>query len=150
MQETLVWFLSWEDPLEEGMATHPVFLPGESPWAEKPGRLQTMGSQRHNWGTKRTWNKKHAWQSIYLANAKVQAEVQQSLQAVCCKSFEQGNFAPQPCDLLRVPQLLQQEGKSPCSEVGQPHGNTGGFLTRTKFVPKEELLGVPSSENETN
>ena len=29
----LVQSLSWEDPLEEGMATHgnPVFFPGESP-----------------------------------------------------------------------------------------------------------------------
>jgi len=24
----------------------PVFLPGESPWTEEPGRLQFMGSQR--------------------------------------------------------------------------------------------------------
>ena len=24
----------------------PVFLPGESPWAEEPGRLQSIGSQR--------------------------------------------------------------------------------------------------------
>ena len=24
----------------------PVFLPGESPWAEKPGKLQSVGSQR--------------------------------------------------------------------------------------------------------
>ena len=23
-----------------------VFLPGESPWTEEPGRLQSMGSQR--------------------------------------------------------------------------------------------------------
>ena len=32
----------------------PVFLPGESPWAEEPGRLQPMGSQRirHDWVTK--------------------------------------------------------------------------------------------------
>ena len=36
--------------LEEGMAPTPVFLPGESPWAEEPGGLQFMGSQRvrHN------------------------------------------------------------------------------------------------------
>ena len=29
----------------------PVFLPGESPWTEEPGRLQSMGSQRvrHDW-----------------------------------------------------------------------------------------------------
>ena len=32
----------------------PVFLPGESPWTEEPGRLQSMGSERvrHDWVTK--------------------------------------------------------------------------------------------------
>ena len=30
MQGTLVWSLGWEDPLEKGMATTPVFLAGES------------------------------------------------------------------------------------------------------------------------
>ena len=29
IQETQVWSLSWEDPLEKGMATTPLFLPGE-------------------------------------------------------------------------------------------------------------------------
>ena len=31
----------------------PVFLPGESPWKEEPGRLQSMGLQRvgHNLAT---------------------------------------------------------------------------------------------------
>ena len=33
-------------PLEEGTQPTPVFLPGESPWTEKPGGLQSMGSQR--------------------------------------------------------------------------------------------------------
>ena len=36
----------------------PVFSPGESPWIEKPGGLQSMGSQRveHHWVTKHsTW-----------------------------------------------------------------------------------------------
>ena len=36
----------------------PVFSPGESPWIEEPGGLQSMGSQRveHNWVTKySTW-----------------------------------------------------------------------------------------------
>ena len=28
-QETWVWSLGWEDPLEKGMATTPVFLPRE-------------------------------------------------------------------------------------------------------------------------
>ena len=30
MREMLVWSLGWDDPLEEEMATTPVFLPGES------------------------------------------------------------------------------------------------------------------------
>ena len=30
MQETWVQSLGWEDPLEEGMQSTPVFLPGES------------------------------------------------------------------------------------------------------------------------
>ena len=32
----------------------PVFLPGEAPWTEEPGRLQSTGLQRvrHNWATK--------------------------------------------------------------------------------------------------
>ena len=31
MWETWVQSLGWEGPLEKGMGTHPVFLPGESP-----------------------------------------------------------------------------------------------------------------------
>ena len=38
--------LGWEDPLEEGMATDSNFLPGESPWTEEPGGLQSTWSQR--------------------------------------------------------------------------------------------------------
>ena len=46
VKETWVRSLGWEDPLEEGMATDSVFLPGESPWTEEPDGLQSMGSQR--------------------------------------------------------------------------------------------------------
>ena len=35
----------WEDPLEEGMATHSSVLSWRIPWTEEPGRLQSMGSQ---------------------------------------------------------------------------------------------------------
>ena len=38
--------LDWEDPLEEGMATHSSILAWRSPWAEEPGRLQSIGSHR--------------------------------------------------------------------------------------------------------
>ena len=40
-QETQVQSLSWEDPLEEGMATH-----SRIPVIEKPGRLQPIGLLR--------------------------------------------------------------------------------------------------------
>ena len=33
-------------PLEEGMMTSPVFLPGESLWTEEPGMLPSTGLQR--------------------------------------------------------------------------------------------------------
>ena len=36
MQETPVWFLDWEDPLEEEMATHFSNLAWEIPWTEEP------------------------------------------------------------------------------------------------------------------
>ena len=54
MRVTGVRSLGWEDPLEEGMATHPSILAFRSPWGEKPGRLQSTGSQRvrHSWVTK--------------------------------------------------------------------------------------------------
>ena len=42
MWETWVWSLGWEDPLEKGVATLSVILPGESPWTEEPGGLQSM------------------------------------------------------------------------------------------------------------
>ena len=46
MHETWVPSLGWEDPLEEGMAPTPVCLPGDSPWTEEPGGLQSMEAQR--------------------------------------------------------------------------------------------------------
>ena len=46
MQETWVASLDWEDPLEEGMATHSSILACKIPRTEEPGRLQSMGSQR--------------------------------------------------------------------------------------------------------
>ena len=45
MQETHIWSLGQEDPLEKEMATHSSILAWEIPWAEKPGRLQSTGSQ---------------------------------------------------------------------------------------------------------
>ena len=46
MQETRVRFLGQEDPLEKEIATHSSTLAWKIPRMEKPGRLQSMGSQR--------------------------------------------------------------------------------------------------------
>ena len=46
MQETWVQTLGWEDSLEKGMATYSRVLAWRIPWIEKPGGLQSLGSQR--------------------------------------------------------------------------------------------------------
>ena len=53
MQETQVWSLGQEDPLEKGIATHSSILSWRIPWTEEPGGLQSMGLQRvrHDWVT---------------------------------------------------------------------------------------------------
>ena len=53
VQETWVRSLGWEDPLEKKMATHSSIIAWKISWTEKPGELQSMGSQTvgHNWAT---------------------------------------------------------------------------------------------------
>ena len=46
MQETQVQFLEPEDPLEKEMTTHSGILAQKIPWAEEPGGLQSIRSQR--------------------------------------------------------------------------------------------------------
>ena len=43
IQEIWVRSLGWEDPLEEGMATHSSVLAWRIPWTEEPGRQQFIG-----------------------------------------------------------------------------------------------------------
>ena len=47
-QEMWVRSLGWEDPLEEGMATHSSILTWRIPWTEKPGGL-TVHSVTQSW-----------------------------------------------------------------------------------------------------
>ena len=46
MQETWVQSLDWENPLEEGTATHSSILAWRIPWTEEPSGLRSPGSQR--------------------------------------------------------------------------------------------------------
>ena len=51
MQETQVWSLSQEDPLEKEMAIHSKILARSNLWTEKASGLEFMGSHRggHDW-----------------------------------------------------------------------------------------------------
>ena len=73
MQETQVWSLGGEDPLEKEMATHSNILAWEIPWTEEPGGLQSLGSQKvgHDWVTNtHTWELERIKTGLYclLAN----------------------------------------------------------------------------------
>ena len=46
MQETQVQSLGQEDLLEKEMVIHSSIFAWEIPWTEKPGWLQSMGSQK--------------------------------------------------------------------------------------------------------
>ena len=46
MRETWIQSLGWEDPLEEGMATHTSILAWKIPRTEESDGLQSTGSQR--------------------------------------------------------------------------------------------------------
>ena len=45
-QETQLWPLGREEPLEKGLATHSSIFAWRVPCTEEPGRLQSMGTQR--------------------------------------------------------------------------------------------------------
>ena len=46
MQGTWVQSLGWENPLEKGMAAHSNTHAWEISWAEEPGGLQSVESQK--------------------------------------------------------------------------------------------------------
>ena len=46
VQETWVPSLSWEDPLQKGIAMHSSVLAWKIPWTEEPGELQSTGLKR--------------------------------------------------------------------------------------------------------
>ena len=64
MREMRVQSLGQEDLLEKEMATHSSILAWKIPWTEKPGRLQSMGSQgRTRLSDSATYGLKIGWKS---------------------------------------------------------------------------------------
>ena len=64
MQETQVWSLGQEDPLEEKMATYCSILAWKIPWTEKSGSLQSH-RVGHDWAHSTHW-----MESILLSRIK--------------------------------------------------------------------------------
>ena len=60
--------LSWEDCLQEEMATHSSILAWKVPWTEGPGRLQSMRSQRvgQNWAHTHGTEKDEDHRNVYV------------------------------------------------------------------------------------
>ena len=75
--ETRVRSLGWEDPLEEGKATHSSILAWRIPWTEEPGKLQSMGSQRV----------RHDWSDLACRHWKPQILSNLSIQKWCSEKF---------------------------------------------------------------
>ena len=48
MQETWIWSLGQEEPLEKEIETHSSILAWESPWKKKPGKLKFSRSKELN------------------------------------------------------------------------------------------------------
>ena len=71
VQETQVWSLGQEDPLQKEMATHSSTLAWRVPWMEEPGRLLFMGWQRvgQDLTTKQQQQRKIV--TLELANGKI-------------------------------------------------------------------------------
>ena len=49
VQETWVWSLGWEDPLEKEMATQSNILAWRIPWTDEPGRLPHGVADSQTW-----------------------------------------------------------------------------------------------------
>ena len=75
MQETQVWTLGPEDPLEEEMAAHSSIPAWEIPWTEEPGGLQSMGSQK-------SWTQLSNSATICLYQASLVAQTVKNLPAM--------------------------------------------------------------------
>ena len=77
-QETQVWSLSREDPLEKEMAIHSSILAWEVPWTEVPGGLQSMGLSRvrHELTTKQqAVHSRLRWGQPYAPSGRLQSPV---------------------------------------------------------------------------
>ena len=75
MQETWVWSLGWEDPLEKGMASHSVILAQRIPWTEEPGRLYSNGVTKGQTWLSNSHTHIHTHTSLHSLNTPTHIEL---------------------------------------------------------------------------
>ena len=95
MWETWVQVLDGKIPWRKAGQPIPVFLCGESPWTEEPGKLQSMRVQRvrHNWATKpSTCNKDFATFGLFT---RVNYRIKNNFQNYCFIFFHIASMLPQ-------------------------------------------------------
>ena len=109
MQDTQVWSVSWEDPLEEEMATHSSILAWKIPWTEEPGGLQSMGLQR----VRQDWMTEHRTLSRVPCSIEL-VLIRYVFYTCCCEvaSVVSDSVRPQRRQPTRLPCPWDSLGKS--------------------------------------
>ena len=80
IQETQVWSLGQEDPLEKEMATHYSILAWGIPWTEEPGGLWSVGLQKSktrlsNWKQQQICILLIGWEQLFGGNISIMVKI---------------------------------------------------------------------------
>ena len=100
--------LDWDDPLEEGMATHSSILAWRIPQTEEPGGLHSTGSQRvrHSWRDLAQIKESHrSWERLFGYLFMLQLKV--SVSAVPNLSGNSKERTKMTCQISPSPQKPQ-------------------------------------------
>jgi len=114
-QEVQVWSLGWEDPLEEGTATHSSVLAWRIPWTKEPDVLQSEGSQRvgHDWSNL-------ACTHAHLLYSFVPLFISIVIKLYPFRGFPAGSESEESACNERDPGLIPWSGRSPGEGRGYP------------------------------
>ena len=150
MRETQVQSLGRKDPLEKEMVTHSSILAWRIPWTEKPGRLQSMGSQRvgNDWAISLHYN----ISSISVLSVQFSCSVvSNSLQLhglqharLPCPSPTSGACS-NSCPLSWWCHPTISSSVVPFSSCLQSFPASGSFLMSQFFVSGGQIMGVSPS-----